>query len=172
MDTEESELIDQIHAAFCGVRLEDGVSLNQTAFFDSGGLRPEFEQIAMGDERDNWAAIPDETLEQFAETFCFTDLKGYRFYLPAYMSWWIRNHRKSDALILETTVSAIDPTRYQFDEIPFLDWFTEDQIEAMKRFLDFAASADESARENLEKIASAPQNAGTWQSPNPESPLP
>lgn len=169
MDTVESELIDQIHRAFSGVKLEDGVSLNMTEYFDSGGLMPQYELDAKGDEREEWAAIPDETLEQFTVTFSFTDLKGYRFYIPAYMSWFIRNHRTSNSILVEKPIYAIDPTSYQFDKIPFLDWFTGDQIAVMKKFLEYAAADDDEwARENLAKIASAQQNAAGQPATRPE----
>lgn len=155
MEIVESELIAQIHRAFSGVELEDGVSLNMTEFFDSGGRNSRFEEMAAGDERVDWASIADETLEQFTVTFCFTDLKGYRFYLPAYMTWFIRNHRSSRSIIAETTIHAIDPTRHQFDEIPFVDWFKEGQIQAMKKFLKYAGPGETWALENLGKIVSA-----------------
>lgn len=157
MTAQEQDLLDQIHRAFAGVQLDDGTSLNMTEFNDSGGCRLEFREKAKGDERYDWTAIPDETLEQFTVTFSFTDLKGFRFYIPAYMAWTVRNHRTSDSIISDHTVYAIDPSRHFFQGIPFRAWFTLEQISAMSKFLEYAAQNDntldaEVARANHAKI--------------------
>lgn len=164
MTAEEQELIDRIRVAFAGVTLEDGISLNMTEYNDSGGCMPKFKEKASDDERIDWQAIPDMTLEQFTVTFSFTDLKGFRFYIPAYMIWTIRNHRTSDSIIGDFAIYAIDPSHYLFRTIPFLQWFTVDQVEAMAAFLEYVVQSDASldvqvARENLFKIRKAQQEA-------------
>jgi hypothetical protein len=153
----EQDLVALIRRAFTGVTLDDGESLNMTEYNDSGGCRPEFKEKAQYDERDDWAAIPDETLEQFTVTFCFTDLKGFRFYIPAYMIWTVRHHRVSSSIIADTTIYAIDPSHYLFETMPFWKWFTADQVDAMTRFLEYAAENRGTldakvARLNLAKI--------------------
>ena len=162
MTKEEQELLDQIHHAFAGVILEDGTSLNMTEYYDSGGSRPEYAERAKDDERDDWTAIPDETLEQFIVAFSFTDLKGFRFYIPAYMTWTVRNFRKSGSIIADYTTYAIDPDHYLFEVVPFFKWFTQEQIAAMIEFLEFASRNEdvldgEVARQNLTKIKEAQQ---------------
>jgi hypothetical protein len=164
MTAEEQELIERIRAAFAGVTLEDGISLNMTEYNDSGGSMPEFKEKASDDERVDWQAIPDKTLEQFTVTFSFTDSKGFRFYMPAYMIWAIRNHRTSDSIIGDFAIYALDPSKYLFQTIPFLRWFTADQVESMTAFLEYAVQSDGSlddrvARENLLKIRKAQQDA-------------
>jgi hypothetical protein len=156
----EQELVAIIRRAFAGVRLDDGVSLNMTEYKDSGGCAPEFEKKAQYDERDDWTAIPDKILEHFTVTFSFTDLKGFRFYIPAYMIWAIRNHRESRSIIANYTIYAIDPSHYLFETIPFWQWFTAEQIDAMTKFLEYAVQDgdtldDRVARENLAKIRMA-----------------
>jgi len=163
MTVQEQELIDQIRRAFEGVRLEDGASLNMTEYYDSGGSKSEFKRLAQHDERDDWTAIPDETLEQFTVTFSFTNLKGFRFYIPAYMIWAIRNHRTSDSIIGDFTIYAIRPSHYLFETVPFLQWFTDAQVAAMTKFLEYAVENDDTmdgdkAKENLAKIKEAQQS--------------
>jgi len=175
MTDEEQKLIELIHRAFDGVRLDDGESLNMTEYNDSGGCQPEFKEKAKHDERDNWTAISDETLEQFTVTFSFTDLKGFRFYIPAYMIWAIRHHRTSDSIIADHTVYAIDPTHYLFETIPFWQWFTRDQVAAMTQFLEYAVRNDNSldgkvARENLAKIKEAQPTTPPYSDPTTRSP--
>lgn len=139
MSQYEQELIERIRAAFAGVELEDGISLNMTEYNDSGGCMPEFKVRALTDERKHWDAIKDETLEWFTGTFHFTDLKGFRFYIPAYMIWTIRNHRTSGSIISDFTVYAISPSHYLFQNVPFLRWFTSEQVEVMRAFLEYAS---------------------------------
>ncbi len=164
MNIEEQELVDQIHRAFAGVRLEDGTSLNMTEYNDSSGCMPEFKEKAKEDERNDWTTITDETLERFRVTFSFTDLKGFRFYMPAYMIWTIRNHRTSDCPISYFTIYAIRPSHHLFETIPFWQWFTREQIDAMTKFLEYAARMDsldgEEALENFSKIRLAQPFAG------------
>lgn len=139
MPLTEAELIYQIESAFDDVTLGEGTSLNMAVFYDSYCSASEFEERAKKDERQNWKWIHDTTLERFKSTFCFTDLLGYRFYLPAYMRWTIKNHGKSDNIISDFTIYAIDPRNPQFKETQFIDWFTRSQLEVILAFLDFCA---------------------------------
>ena len=153
---EEQALIHEIEAAFDGVRLEDGISLNMTEYNDSGGSAPKYAELAKSDEREDWRRIPDETLENFTVTFCFTDLKGFRFYIPAYMRWIVRNHRTSSCIIGEFTIYALKPTHYLFAKTSFEEWFTERQVAVILRFLRFAAGNDDTdAARSLTKFAKA-----------------
>lgn len=140
----ETELIDLIENAFMGVTLDHGISLTMTDYLEFGGVTPaELVELAAKDERKDWRIIADATLEEFAETFCFTDLLGYRFYAAPYMIWTIRNHKTSDSFISDATIYAMDPNRHQFKRIEFTEWFTRTQIEAILAFLDYCAANDD-----------------------------
>lgn len=153
----ETNLIALIEEAFSGVRLEDGTSLNMTEYHDSGGLAPEYAEKVKFDERDDWHKIDDKTLEKFTVTFSFTDLKGFRFYIPAYMIWTIRNHRTSDCIIGDFTIYALNTDHYLFEDVPFTTWFTTQQVSAMVAFLKYCTEQSDScdvrvATENLAKM--------------------
>lgn len=155
--TAEDDLIAQIAAAFDKVQLDDGVSLNMAEFNDSGGSAAHFAEQAKSDERVDWHRVITPALEAFTVTFCFTDLKGFRFYIPAYMIWTIRNHRISNSIITDNTIYAIDPDRYLFREIAFTKWFSPRQVAAMIAFLEYCVVNNDSvdgeiAAENLRKI--------------------
>ncbi len=92
------KLISEIENAFLKVRLEEGISLNMTEYLDSYSSRKEFLELAKSDERDDWTKISDIVLRQFTVTFSFTDWKGFRFYLPAYMRWCINNPTSSNPI--------------------------------------------------------------------------
>lgn len=157
--TQEEKLIERIQSAFSNVKLEDGVSLNMTKYNDSGGSSQEYLTEAIVDERNDWQAISDETLEQFNVTFSFTDVKGFRFYLPAYMIWTIKNHAISDNIIADFTIYALKPDHHVFKQakVDFYDWFTAEQLDSIIAFLKFCTKNYETldslvARENLEEI--------------------
>jgi len=155
----EEALVAQIEAAFENVQLEDSVSLHLAEFHDSGGSKPRLAILAETDERLDWHRVITPALESFQVTFSFTDLKGFRFYIPAYMIWTVRNHRTSSSIISDFTIYAIDPDHHLFEDTPFVRWFTPSQIAAMDAFLEHCVANSDSvdgdiALENLRKIRS------------------
>jgi hypothetical protein len=153
-----TELILTIQEAFQDVKLEDGVSLNMTEYNDSGGYKAEhYKQLAVDDERDDWQKIDDETLEKFTVTFCFTDWKGFRFYIPAYMTWAIK-HPESNCVIGDFTIYALDPSSIsKKNERPFDKILNKQQIEAIVLFLEHCIENDDrcdakSAATNLKRM--------------------
>ena len=153
---DDIEFIRTIREAFRDAKLEDGDSLNMTEYNDSSGSVERFKQLAVNDERDNWQKIDDKTLEQFTVTFSFTNWKGFRFYLPAYMIWGI-SHPESDSIIGWNTIYALDPDRIldlygrAVDKI-----LSKDQIKAVVQFLQHCVARpdhyDADAAANLDKM--------------------
>lgn len=133
----QHQLIQAIEQAFDGVTLGQGISLNMTEYLDSYQCLTEFRDKAAEDERLDWRRIPDQTLESFTVTFSFTDLAGFRFYIPAYMIWTVKHHADSACIIGDYTIYALDPDHYLFAEIPMVDWFTPEQYRVMIRFLEY-----------------------------------
>jgi hypothetical protein len=152
-----TELIHVIQEAFQGVKLEDGVSLNMTEYNDSSGMVEEYLRLSLDDERDDWQKIDDKTLEQFQVTFSFTDWKGFRFYLPAYMIWTIRNP-ESDSILGDNTIYALDPTSAsKLYKKPFAEILNKQQMEAVVKFLEYCVenpvhSDDKFAATNLKRM--------------------
>jgi hypothetical protein len=154
---DSTELIQAIREAFRGVKLEDGVSLNMTEYNDSGGSEKIFKQLAVDDERDDWRAIDEKTLEKFTVTFSFTDWKGFRFYLPAYMIYAI-THPESTSIIGDHTVYSLNPGSIlklygrAVDQI-----LNRQQLEACVQFLQFCGGdsddgIDRTAFTNLNRM--------------------
>jgi hypothetical protein len=137
-------LIAQIEAAFAAVALEDGVSLHMTAYLDGYRSDERLLESARRDERDDWRLISDTELERFTAVFSFTDGKGFRFYLPAFMRWCVQNPH-ANGIIGDHTVYALNPqtiaTLYQRTVPQILD---ARQIDVVIRFLEwcFLKNAD------------------------------
>jgi hypothetical protein len=151
-----AELIHTIREAFRAVKLEDGVSLYMTEYNDSGGSAERFKELAVDDERDDWQRIDDKTLEEFTVTFCFTDWRGFRFYLPPYMIWTIR-HPESTSIIGESTIFHLDPGSISYlyektvDEI-----LNKEQIAVVVQFVQYCVEVlgyrDANVVANLDKL--------------------
>lgn len=156
------DLINEINLAFSDVVLGNGISLNMTEYYDSGGSMDKFKISSICDERNDWKKITDSTLEKFTVTFSFTDWAGFRFYIPAYMVYAIKNHLTSNSNILFHTVYSLRPDLYIFNDMGFLNVFNPRQINCIKLFLVFCVDNSDSldgdiAVKNLEAIKYAQQ---------------
>ena len=130
----ESDLLSATDLAFDGVVLGDGISL-YVASMEAGPGTP-VPELLNADET-NWRLIPDDVLEKAQTTFSFTDLAGYRFYLPRYITWAIHNHRTSSNWISDHTIYSIDPTMHHFNKTPFLEFLSPEQVDVALAFLDY-----------------------------------
>lgn len=156
--TDAERLIAQIEEAFAGVTLDDGLSLNECEYADSYDTADEFLERAKQDERHDWHKVINDELRNYHVTFAFTDVKGYRFYLPAYMVWTIRNLGSTE-IIGDFTIYACSPDKHQFWHTPFHQCFSRKQRLAIEAFLEFCAAAGGGtmcdanvARHNLRRI--------------------
>ena len=130
-------IVSEIEKNYSDIKLEDGISLNMTEYLDSYQFEKKFLELAKSDERDDWTKIPDKILEKHSETFCFTDWKGFRFYIPAYMRWCLNNSTSSN-IIGDMTIYSLD-----IDKIEELykkrikEILNLSQIETVVKFLEW-----------------------------------
>ena len=132
-----NKLISEIERTYSDVKLEDGISLNMTEYLDTYQYDKKFLELAKSDERDDWTKIPDYILEKHSATFSFTDWKGFRFYLPAYMRWCL-NNPKSSNLIGDTTIYSLDiDTIEKLYQKKMMEILNLPQIEIVVKFLEW-----------------------------------
>ena len=156
----QNTLVENIKLAFNGVKLGDGISLNMTEYYDSGGAETEYLELSKFDEREDWSKIDDKTLEKFSVTFSFTDLNGFKFYTPAYMTYAIKNFDTSESIITDFTIYAMDTDHYLLRDIGIKGVFNSNQLLCIIGFLMFvidnpAHFDSKIASENLLKIRQA-----------------
>ena len=149
------ELSARIFDSFAGVRLDGGVSLIEAEYADDYKTAPDH-LIAL-EEKDDWTKIIDDRLCDFTVTFCFTDYRGFRYYIAPYMIWTLRNFKTSDSIITDFTIYAIEPDRPMFSNHPFSEVFTVEQIRCMRDFLLFAFENEDHldarvARKNINQL--------------------
>ncbi|NER84275.1 MAG: hypothetical protein F6K42_33015, partial [Leptolyngbya sp. SIO1D8] len=96
MDEQEAQrcavLIQTITAAFSDVLREDGVSMHQARVIDDYGSPEEEAQARLLDIDTHWWEVPDAWIAEFYEILSFVDPKGFRYYIPAYMIWTLKNY--------------------------------------------------------------------------------
>jgi len=134
-----NKLISEIEKNYSDVKLEDGISLNMTEYLDTYQYDKEFLELAKLDERDDWTKIPDKVLEGHHVTFCFTDWKGFRFYIPAYMRWCLCNPMSSN-IIGDTTIYSLDiDTIEELYKRKITEILDTPQIETIIKFLEWCS---------------------------------
>jgi len=91
---DHKELIRAIHHVFDGVRLEGGTTLRQAhakSYYPDD--RHKWRAASSQPVPEHWGAVSDDELDECAGDIIFLDWRGFRFYLPALMTWSIRGHR-------------------------------------------------------------------------------
>src|SRR5262249_41676216 len=82
---------------FGAIRRGSGVTLHETEVLDNYGSDEEREQTRRKDTDEHWWEVPNEWFEQNVG-LSFLDDEGFRYYLPAYMSYWIRTGEEPNGL--------------------------------------------------------------------------
>lgn len=89
-------LIAEITAAFDGVSREDGVTLHEATVIDDYGSLEERAEARKQDTEDKWQDIPEEDIRDANANLSFLDPKGFHYYIPAYIVWYLRNIDNAD----------------------------------------------------------------------------
>lgn len=78
-------LCDRIREAFAGVKLGNGIGLQQAQGLDDYEDEQTCARYRASDEKEDWSRIPAEELNRCNSSLCFFDAEGMRFHLPAYL---------------------------------------------------------------------------------------
>ncbi len=130
------QLIKQIQNAFAGTRLEDGTTIHE-ADLEGCYLKEEDRLEARAKDTEvDWSEVPDWKVERFPSVLSFFDLKGWRFYIPAYMIWTLRNWRTTNLIIADFVVWSFDPTMPEIS-LPRYESLSTAQAHAAYCFVKF-----------------------------------
>ena len=78
-------LCDFIRKAFAGVKLGDGVGLQEAQGLDDYADEATCADYRSMDEKEDWRLMPIEELNRCYSSLCFFDAEGMRFHLPVYL---------------------------------------------------------------------------------------
>ena len=138
----ENAVIDEIRAAFANVSRKGGVSLHEADVIDDYGTQKQRDAARLLDTDKTWSGVPDLDIEKYDWVIHFYDPIGFRYYIPAYMVWIIKNCRNPkkcgnmnfDAVI-GSLCSAQNGDRFTL--------FTENQSRAVCLFLRYMLAHNE-----------------------------
>lgn len=94
LENVEKALIVQIEMAFADVTKGDGIGLRESAANDAG-IDPEQDRTLDVEQR--WQELSDSLIEEHPMALIFTDTKGFRFLLPAFMRYAVNHLENPDA---------------------------------------------------------------------------
>jgi hypothetical protein len=101
-----AELIRRIREAFAGVVRGGGETIHQAHLEGIFGRDARWVAEGAKDPESDWVEVPDWKLEQGASTLTFFDVEGWRFYLPAFLCWSLRNWRTAKTTTVDSRRSG------------------------------------------------------------------
>ncbi len=127
-------LIRQIHEVFAGVELGGGETIHQAHLEGIFGRGKRWLAAGEKDPESHWSEVPDWKLESGFSTLSFFDVEGWRFYLPAFLCWSLRNWRTTDSTTVHSVVWDLTFNEHWAARYESLN---RTQSEAVYAFLDF-----------------------------------
>jgi len=89
-EQKKQALIEEITTAFDGVSREGGVSLSEAWVIDDYGSDEERAKARKQDTETSWQEVSDKDIAHGYSCLCFLDEIGFRYYIPAYIVWYLR----------------------------------------------------------------------------------
>ena len=147
-------VIEQITRAFDGVGREDGISFYEARAIDdyaTDALRAEARAL---DTDTRWQDVPEEDIEHGSLSLNYFDPKGFRYYLPAYMIWSLRNYETTKYATPSSTVRRLqlddDPDSHECS-LPRFRLLNSDQSAAVCAFLRYMEAHSEELADDAHK---------------------
>jgi len=140
-----AELIREIRNVFSRVQRTNGISLHETEVIDRYGTPSERQKARQKDIDANWWEVRDEWIEELGGVggLAFLDGIGLRYYLPAYLCYWLRRSKEPNGLTY-----CLQDTH----KLPFETLFRPDERKVIAKFLKHIHRhfRDEEAKEALD----------------------
>jgi hypothetical protein len=134
-DAERDSLIARIEAAFGHVRLGEGVSLHQARAMDDYESEATIASVRTFDTEHRWQDVSDEKLDRLSDTLPFMDAEGFRFYMPRFMTFALRNEG-SGSWARDTAIYWSDTRERAGDHLALL---SDEQRDVIRAFCEFYA---------------------------------
>lgn len=146
-------LIDEITSAFQDVRRGNGVTLHEATVIDSYGSMEERAKARKKDTERRWQDVPDRDIANTDAVLSFLDAEGLRYYLPAYIVWYLRNIDNDAVRSSNTFDSVVFHLTYQIEEREDkrFEGLTPAQGRAIAHFLIFVSERREDSERQIFK---------------------
>ena len=148
-------VIAQIERAFDGVSRDGGVSLHEAFAIDCCVSDAEQVKARQLDTESRWQDVPGLDIEHYPSALHYLDPIGFRYYLPAYMTWTLKDYEVTGSTSSNTTLfqlRILEAYRKHYTER--FERFNREQTEAICAFLRFmAGNVTEYVYENVAQQA-------------------
>jgi hypothetical protein len=154
-DTIET-VIEAIREAFADVQ-SGGITVHEAEVIDSYGSDEERKEARQLDTESSWDQVPDQDIEECTKALCYLDPEGWRYYIPAYMTWTLRHFRTSNSIVSDFTIYTFDPsgshTGLREYKLARYQMLNDAQSRAVCRFLQYMATNDDLADVRVANLA-------------------
>lgn len=145
METPKLEdVANAIYHAFAGVSREGGISLHEALILDYSGTfdstNRKHRAMKSKDRDQDWVEVPEADIAAGYQGLCFVDAIGFRYYLPAYIIWSLKNFGSRTSDTAQWTLYALGrgTTRSRWEDFEEkLSLFTVEQRTAVAQFLRY-----------------------------------
>jgi len=159
---EKKAVLDCIARSFHKVSRDGGVSLHETEGIDDYLGDEAIRNLRKKDIDRHWQDVPPDHLADadVGSALCFFDPIGWRYYLPAYMTWWLTggeqsNSHASESLLYTLQLEESRSNGLREHSLERYEMLTREQAEAVNRFLHWVQNfaSDEMYGKRDAKIA-------------------
>jgi len=143
-------IITDLDRAFGELKRPKDTELLHVDCFDNSDIKPFY-----GEK--HWREIPDEMIESQNGALCFFSPQAFRFFLPAYMRYCLRNYVDSQSFSVDATIYALNPHGSGQKDFMESKWglFSSDQLGVVVSFLKFMSEQEEYVDADAAKSALA-----------------
>jgi hypothetical protein len=145
LDSEAKTIIEEIRIAFQDVP-QGPLSLHQAIANTWAGE----DQVAAARALDldrHWQEIPDQHIQDGAKALYGADPQSWRYFIPAFMIWALRNFKVSDAFLADQTISSLYPSRpkpaFSTSRDERFETLSLAQKHAVRRFLAYVSDNEQ-----------------------------
>lgn len=131
--TNPDALIREIGEAFDHIPKPPRITLQVARGIDDYVPDDELDELRDPNEGSRWQDLPSTVVEEYWDVHPFLCPIGFRYYLPVFMIWTIKNHRQSALSIPQWTISSLDCP--DDEKLALLD---QRQRAAISNFLKYA----------------------------------
>jgi hypothetical protein len=138
----KEDVISQINEAFDGVEQPQEITLHVAEAHDDYDYNNNHTHRKK-DFFGRWQDVPWEHIRACQNALSYLEKVGMRFYLPAYMVWYIRNYEKEGEVFTDHALYSLDPhlndeklSQYHKDRFSLFDRV---QLRACAQFVRFCA---------------------------------
>ena len=146
VDEETRAIIEDLHIAFRGVS-RGQITLHEAAVIDDLGSDVERMRARDLDTDRDWVEVPDAHVEECAYALHHLDPESWRYYIPRFMEWSLRNFRTNESFLSDSIIYQFNPSssdaalaKHAMDRYRCL---TTEQSRAVSRFLRYMAQNGE-----------------------------